>query len=82
MCVDSVCPPAGSLCDARRALRRMRARARDWQMSSSSDAAPARKSTSRLQTAVRSILSGTVAGIACKCLEYPLDTVKVRLQTQ
>jgi len=36
----------------------------------------------RLFTAFKSFLAGTCAGITGKIIEYPFDTVKVRLQTQ
>jgi len=30
---------------------------------------------------VKDLLSGTIAGLYCKVIEYPFDTLKVRLQT-
>jgi len=30
---------------------------------------------------VKDVLAGTMAGVFCKIIEYPFDTLKVRLQT-
>lgn len=43
---------------------------------------PQSKATEQAQDALKDILFGSTAGIAGKFVEYPFDTVKVRLQSQ